>query len=151
MDLDDEGLLEGVGFLEVEKRTTCDRHKIYPDSCATNHTLFAQEHAKNIHKVSVGLRQNCNAGSRVTNKMGYWWKFKLWYSPNGIANLLLMPKLEQEGYKIDLSTEKGCRVRAPDGTVLHFKRDTGLCHGMPYLDMRDPRYSTEDPMVGEGE
>eukprot|EP00804_Cyclotella_cryptica_P018938 CCRYP_006456-RA/>CCRYP_006456-RA protein AED:0.43 eAED:0.42 QI:0/0/0/1/1/1/2/0/255 len=142
MDSDDEGLLEGVGFLEVEKRMSHNRNKIYLDSCATNHKLFAGEYANNIHKVAVGLRQNCIAGSSIMNKMGYWWRFKLWYSPNKIANLLSVPKLERDGYKIDLWTEKGCKVHAPDGTVLHFKWDTGLFQGMPYLDMDDTQFTT---------
>eukprot|EP00804_Cyclotella_cryptica_P009166 CCRYP_003224-RA/>CCRYP_003224-RA protein AED:0.55 eAED:0.36 QI:0/0/0/1/1/1/2/0/345 len=43
MSSDDEGLLEGVGFLEVKHRTTCDRNKIYLDSCATNRTIFMEE------------------------------------------------------------------------------------------------------------
>eukprot|EP00804_Cyclotella_cryptica_P008908 CCRYP_012018-RA/>CCRYP_012018-RA protein AED:0.42 eAED:0.38 QI:0/0/0/1/1/1/2/0/309 len=144
LDSDDEGLLEGVGFLEVEKRTTCDQNKIYLDSCATNHMTFAGEYANNIHKVAVGLRKNCNAGSSVTNKMGHWYRFKLWYSPNGIANLLSVPKLEHDGYKIDISTEIGCKVHAPDGTILHFKRDTGLCQRMPYLDMDDPQFKVDE-------
>eukprot|EP00804_Cyclotella_cryptica_P002560 CCRYP_010401-RA/>CCRYP_010401-RA protein AED:0.15 eAED:0.13 QI:0/0/0/0.5/1/1/8/0/1350 len=132
---DNEGLLEGVGFLEVGRRATCNRNKIYLDSCATNHTIFAGEYASNIHKVAVGLRQNCNAGSSVTRRMGFWSRFKLWYSPNGIANLLSVPRLEQDGYRIEMSTVDGCRVYAPDGAVLHFKKDKGLCMGMPYLDM----------------
>ena len=46
---DPEGLIEGVGFLQSGK-LTCNREKLYLDSCATNSSMFADEFLSNSHK-----------------------------------------------------------------------------------------------------
>ena len=54
----------------------------------------------------------------------------------GIANLLSIPQLEKDGYTIDYNTKSNWVVTMPSGKCLLFKMDsTGLCAGMPYLDM----------------
>ncbi len=63
-------IVDGVGFL-VADRMTCNRNKLYLDTCATNHTMFATENLERIHNVGVRLRQHCNAGATTTGKMGY--------------------------------------------------------------------------------
>ena len=52
-----------------------------------------------------------------------------------MANLLSILCLEADGYNISYNTKKEWAVTTPEGTRIKFKRDTGLCKGMPYIDM----------------
>eukprot|EP00804_Cyclotella_cryptica_P008701 CCRYP_018547-RA/>CCRYP_018547-RA protein AED:0.32 eAED:0.32 QI:0/-1/0/1/-1/1/1/0/427 len=134
-------MLEGVGFIEVERknRKTCDRNKAYLDTCCTNHSCFAAEHLENIHDTGVVLKQHCNAGTNTTGKAGFWRNIKFWYNEGGIANLISAPQLESDGYILEYVTTLGWLVHGPDGKTMIFKRDSGLCGGMPYVDL------TQDP------
>lgn len=127
---DPEGLIEGVGFIQPAK-ITCDREKLYLDSCATNSSMFADEFLSNTHTAKIALRQNCNAGSRTLSRMGTWMRFPMWENSNGIANLLSVPWLEENGYLVTKTYDKWF-VHAPDGYTIHFSVEKdGLCHGMP--------------------
>ena len=53
-----------------------------------------------------------------------------------MANLLSIPCLEADGYNILYDTKKELVVTTPKGTRIKFKRGTGLCKGIPYIDMR---------------
>ena len=55
----------------------------------------------------------------------------------GIANLLSIPQLEEDGYVIDYNTNRDWVVITPSGKRIVFQRDTGLCNRMPYIDMRE--------------
>jgi hypothetical protein len=79
-----DSIINGVGFHESSEvdvvkrdRPTCDPRKLYLDSCATHSSMFATEFLDRRHRTGVTLRQNCNARSRLTNRMGFWsvWKF----------------------------------------------------------------------------
>eukprot|EP00804_Cyclotella_cryptica_P007870 CCRYP_001432-RA/>CCRYP_001432-RA protein AED:0.43 eAED:0.43 QI:0/0/0/1/1/1/2/0/246 len=96
MSSEDMDIVDGVGFL-VADRMTCDRRKLYLDTCTTNHTMFVTESLDRIHNVGVRLRQHCNAGATTTGKMGYWRGIKFWVNETGIANLLSVPQLEKDG------------------------------------------------------
>ena len=55
----------------------------------------------------------------------------------GIANLLSVPMLESLGYKILSHTDRNWEVVTPGGETIKFKRDSGMCKGMPYVDLHD--------------
>ena len=63
----------------------------------------------------------------------------MWLDCNGIANLLSIPQLEEDGYIIDYNAARNWEVTTPGGTGIVFKGDTGLCHCMPYIDLREHR------------
>ena len=63
--------------------------------------------------------------------------FCMWLVRSGIANLLSLPTLEQDGYVCLYHTNSPWIVKCPDGTILKFKRDCGLCGGFPYIDMEN--------------
>ena len=131
-------MIEGLGFLEslgMESRVTCGRHKLFLDSCATHNVMFASEHISRLFRAGVSLRQNCNAGSKLTNLKGYWFGWEFWLNDTGIANLLSVPELEKQGCLLKYTTGKHWEVFTPQGRVLTFYLDTGVCAGMPYLDM----------------
>ena len=50
-------------------------------------------------------------------------------------NLLSIPQLEKDGYTIDYNTKRNWVVMTSSGKCLLFKSHTGLCVGMPYLDI----------------
>ena len=47
------------------------------------------------------------------------------------------PQLEEDGYVIDYNTKRDWVVTTPQGDEIRFKRDTGLCNHMPYIDLRE--------------
>lgn len=109
--------------------------------------MFADEFLSNTHKVMVALRQNCNVGSRTLDHVGTWMRFPMWQNSNGIANLLSVPWLEENGYMVTKTYNKWF-VHAPDGYTIHFsvERD-GLCHGMPFVNMLAPPEDYITPTV----
>jgi hypothetical protein len=64
----------------------------------------------------------------------------MWLVHSGIANLLSLPTLEQDGYMCSYKTNSPWIVECPDRTILKFKRDQGLCEGFPYIDMENLQY-----------
>jgi hypothetical protein len=137
-----DSIIDGVGFHEPSEvdvvkrdRPTCDPRKLYLDSCATHSSMFATEFLDKCIRTGVTLRQNCNAGSRLTNRMGFWSVWKFWENEDGIANLLSEPEIEKLGYEVTIMQGKRT-VFSPDRkTKWIFKKDKGVCDGMPFLDM----------------
>jgi hypothetical protein len=117
---DGDIFVDGVGFLLPTdhwtngKKVECGRNKIFLDSCATNHTMFAVEHLTGCHETKTFLRQNCNAGSKLVNRMGTWRGLKFWINEDGIANLLSIPQLEKSGCKIQYNTGGKWMVLTPN-------------------------------------
>eukprot|EP00956_Cyclotella_meneghiniana_P001509 scaffold1710_cov37-Cyclotella_meneghiniana.AAC.3 len=81
--------------------------------------MFATEYLTRQHTSDVYLRQNCNAGTKMTNNKG------------GIANLLSVPALKKAGWTVSIRTGKPVQVFSPDGLLLTFKRDTGVTRACP--------------------
>ena len=65
-----------------------------------------------------------------------WEYFQVWLNEHGIANLLSIPILEKAGYKVSTHTDSDWVVTTPQGENIIFERDTGICGGMPFLDLR---------------
>ena len=107
------------------------------DSCATYHSAFVDWMLSGVHEVGTVLHGNCNAGVSSTNTKGYYGLWSFWLNKKGIANLLSIPQLEKDGYEVDYNTKRKWVVTTPAGKKIVFKRDTGVCAGMPYIDMRE--------------
>ena len=120
-------------------RLTLCTWKLYLDSCATYHSCFVDWCLDNIETVDTVLRGNCNAGVTTTNTKGYFGLFHMWLNKKGIANLLSIPQLEEDGYRVTCDTNTEWAVYTPSGTKIPFKRDKGLCNRMPYVDMREQK------------
>ena len=63
--------------------------------------------------------------------------FCVWLVRSGIANLLSLSTLEQDGYVCSYHTNSPWIVEYPDGSVLKFKWDRGLCKGFLFIDMEN--------------
>ena len=81
------------------------------------------------------LKGSCNAGVTTSNTKGLVGVFEMWLNRGGIANLLSIPQLEEDGFKVRYNTDGGWIVTSPSGEDIVFKRDTGLCNCIPYIDM----------------
>ena len=103
---------QGLGRSKPARLKLCD-WKLYFDSCATNHLVFADWCLNSIHKVKAYLKGHCNTGVPICNKQGYYRVFKMWLNRNGTANLLSIPQLEQDSYIIDYNTARNWVVRTP--------------------------------------
>jgi hypothetical protein len=135
---EEEWVVDGVGFIEPSttsgRRVDCGRNRVYLDSCATENVMFATEFLSRCHTTGVTMRQNCNAGEKITNKQGFWCNIPFWINAEGIANLLSTPKLRSAGYKVQF-TDKW-RVITPNNKVITFSEDAqGVCRGMPYVEL----------------
>ena len=122
---------------KAKERLRLSEHKLFLDSCATYHSVFVEWCLKNVHEVKRYLKGHCNAGVTICKEQGYYGAFKMWLNRNGIANLLSIPQLERDGYTVDYNTKRNWVVTTPEGKEIVFKRDTGLCDRMPYIDLRD--------------
>ena len=58
----------------------------------------------------------------------------MWLVESVIANLLSVPQLEADGFKVGYSNGLWT-VTTPEGHVIPFKKDTGKCRGFPYIEM----------------
>ena len=105
-------LNQGLGKSKPARLKLCD-WKLYLDSCATYHSVFAYWCLNNIHKVEAYQKGRCNAGVTICKEQGYCGVFKMWLNRTGIANLLLIPQLEQDGYIIGYNTARNWVVATP--------------------------------------
>ena len=123
---------------DTKGRDTLDWWKLYLDSCATFHTSFVRDMLSDVYKSKVTLHGSCNAGTTISSEKGYLGPFDLWLNEKGIANLLSIPQLEEEGYKVQYETDlTQWTVTTPQGKKIVFEQDSGLCNRMPYIDMRE--------------
>ena len=111
--------------------------KLYLDICSMYYTEFVTWLLKNLEDAETNLARNCNAGVASFSLKGYHRKFQMWVNKNGMANLLYIPLLGEEGYRIEHAINKEWVVTTPQGVVILSKRYTGLTKGMPYIDMRE--------------
>ena len=91
----------------------------------------SDKYLKGIKSEARGVRINCNAGAISTNKRGTYGNLKVWYLPDGIANIISMHELEGM-YRITYDSWQGFYiVHTPKGEV-RFHKDK---QGLPYLNL----------------
>ena len=61
----------------------------------------------------------------------------MWLNEGGIANLLSIPQLEKDGFRVTSDTHGEWIIHSPQGEKFHFKRDTGALENIPCIDVRD--------------
>ena len=80
---------------------------------------------------------SCNAGTTRITKRGFYGDLQVWLNEQGIANLISIPMLDVDGYTVSTDTNGEWTVVTPGGDTIPFKRDKGLCVGIPYNDLRE--------------
>jgi hypothetical protein len=124
---------EGHQLLNVSfmQRDALPDNWAYLDGCSTVTAFKTDRYLRNMKTLPHGIKINCNADTVVTNKMGSFGWMKVWYIPNGIANIFSMHKLEKL-YRITYDSWNGYYVvQTPRGDVRFYKDEQGL----PYIDL----------------
>ncbi len=107
-------------------------NRAYLNGCSTVTAFKSNQFLKNLMTVKGGIKINCIAGAVVTNKRGNG-KLKVWYVPNGIANIFSMHELEKY-YRITYNSWLGYYiVHTPKGEVRFYKDKQGL----PFIDLEE--------------
>ena len=119
------------------KRKTLDPHKVYLDSCSTYHQFINDDYVSNIHGVERRLREPCNGGTSTISEEGDHGNIRVWFNPEGSANIYSIPRLEEDGCVLSYHTHGEWVVTKPNGEEVIFKKDTGGCGGMPFLNLRE--------------
>ena len=111
-------------------------NRAYLNGCSTVTTFKSGKYLKGIKAVQGGIKINCNTGAVVTNKRGTYEGLKVWYLPDGIANIFSMHELEKL-YRITYDSWKGYYiVHTPKGEVRFYKDEQGL----PYLNLEESNH-----------
>jgi hypothetical protein len=109
-------------------------NRAYLDGCSTVTAFKTDKYLKGIKTLTNRIKINCNAGAATTNHMGSYGNLKVWYLPEGIANIFLMHELEKL-YRITYASCTGHYVmHTPKGAVNFYKDEQGL----PYIDLDGP-------------
>ena len=61
-----------------------------------------------------------------------------------IVNLLSLPRLEGDGFRVTYGTWSHWEIHCPNGTIFILKNDVGVCNGFPYLDTTKLKEHTKD-------
>ena len=88
--------------------------------------MFTMEYLSRIYTTKVYLRQNHNAGSKLTNKCDFYPDLRFYVNEGGIANLLSVPAHHKASWKIHMETGKAVKALSPTGVLLTFKHDIGV-------------------------
>ena len=96
--------------------------------------MFTRKYVSDVTRIMTHLKGDCNVGTTYSNLKGWWSHFHMWLVESVIANLLSVPQLEADGFKIDY-TNNIWTVTTPEGDIIPFKKDTGKCRGFPYIEM----------------
>jgi hypothetical protein len=109
-------------------------NRAYLNGCSTVTVFKTDKYLHEIKTVPGGIKINCNAGAVSTNQMGTYGNLKVWYIPDGIANIFLMHELKKK-YRITYdSWEEHYIVHTPKGEVNFHKDEQGL----PYIKLDGP-------------
>jgi len=108
-------------------------NRVFLDGCSTVTAFKNDKFLKSIKMEAKGVKINCNAGTISTNKRGQYGNLKIWYLPDGIANIISMHELELL-YRITYDSWAGYYiVHMPKEEVCFYKDEQGL----PYLDFEE--------------
>ena len=100
------------------------------------HHMFTDEHLSDVRKVAWWLRGHWNAGVYHAEKNRLCLSiFYMWLVRNGIKNLILLWRLENDRLRETYDTLKSWVVPWSCGTAIFFKRDTGIYDDSPYVDV----------------
>ncbi len=109
-------------------------NRAYLDGCSTVTAFKTDKYLHEIKTVPGGIKINCNAGAVLTNQIGKYENLKVWYIPDGIANIFSMHELEKK-YRITYNSWEGHYVvHTPRGEVNFHKDEQGL----PYIKLDGP-------------
>ena len=75
--------------------------------------MFCKRYLKNIRQAGKTLLGNCNADVTSTTMKGNLGIFEMWFNESGVANILSIPQLEENGFRVTTDTLGGWVVHTP--------------------------------------
>ncbi len=81
-------------------------NRAYLNGCSTVMAFKTDKYLREIKTVPGGIKINCNMGAVSINQMGTYGNLKVWYIPDGIANIFSMHELEKK-YRITYDSWEG--------------------------------------------
>ncbi len=106
-------------------------NQAYLDGCSTVTAFKNDKYLKGVKKVREGIKINFNTRLVATNLKGNYRRLKVWYVPEGIANIFSMHELKPL-YRITYNSLDGYYViHTPWGEVKFHKDKQGL----PYINL----------------
>jgi hypothetical protein len=122
----------------AEARRTLNPNRLYLDSTLSFQQVFTNEHLDHLCPKGTTPCANCNAGTMFATKKGWYLDlFHLWLVRNGLANLLSLPQLEDNGFYVEYHKGRKWVVTTPQGNEIVFKhKEEGICRGFTYIDMQ---------------
>jgi hypothetical protein len=109
-------------------------NRAYLNGCLTVTAFKMNKYLQEIKTMPGGIKINCNSGAVSINRMGMYRNLKVWYIPDGIANIFSMHELKKQ-YRITYDSWEGHYVvHTPKGEVNFYKDEQGL----PYIELDGP-------------
>jgi hypothetical protein len=144
-----EGTEEGHQLLNVTlaQGGAIPDNRVYLDGCSTATSFKSRKYLKGIEMTEQGIKINCNAGAVTTNKQGTYGSLKVWYLPDGIANMFSMHKLEKI-YCITYDSWVGYYAVHTSKGEVHVHKDE---QGLPYLDLEELNEEATIMLLQQGE
>jgi hypothetical protein len=102
-------------------------NRAYLDGCSTVTAFKNNKYLKGVKKVREEIKINCNAGLVTSNLKGNYGRLKVWYVPEGTANIFSMHKLERLYCITYNSWDGNYVVHTPRGEV-KFHKDELVLH-----------------------
>jgi hypothetical protein len=92
---------------------------------STVNVFHNEELLDNIHHGDGFMDIHCNAGVTSTNLVGDLPGYgEVWYNPNGIANILSLPRVKERGFRVTFDSKNGNKfhMHKPNGTKRVFQQ-----------------------------
>ena len=131
-----QGLNNNNGMIH---KTLSEYKLLYLDSCTTYNSIFITKILDHIGDIYIVMHGHYNIGTTIATQEVCYDAWKMQINEQGIGNLLSIPSIEREGYRVIYDTFKEWLVFAPDGTEIKFQRDMGCCNHRAYIDMRQSK------------
>ena len=110
------------------QRHRLNPHYLYLDSCLAFNQVFRENHISDLEQVRISLRAGCNTGTSTSDEKGMiLGAIKTWLVRTGIVNLASIPQMERNGWTFEYKTEGLWIGTSPNGVLIMFHRDVGIC------------------------
>jgi Zinc knuckle len=141
-----------VNFTFVNHGVTCQMGEdgrlpktwILLDNQSTVDVFYNDELLTNIRTGNESMDIHCNAGIATTNQIGELSGYgTVWYHPDGIANILSLSRVKEQGYRVTYDSDGGnhFKVIKSDGTARTFSESK---KGLYYLDTAGDAHDNDD-------
>jgi hypothetical protein len=121
------------------------------DNQSTVDVFYNPDLLTDIRTGSDSMSIHCNAGVTTTKIIGELSGYgTVWFHPDGIANILSLARVKEQGYRVTYDSNDGNRfvIHKSDGSTRMFKEST---RGLYYLDVTEQAGNGTDETVQEDE